>query len=380
MIFAFLGNIPGLVAAAVETEAPERYLNSCAAAGVCLLSVYETAEGLRFLVRASQLKKAEAAAQVCRGTFSVLKRKGASRWLGFMRRRAIPMLLALCLVSALFMSGFCVWDIEVSGNEATETGVILDALADCGVRSGAFWPAFSADGIRSELLLRLPSLRWATVNMRGSAAEVIVVEREDTPRLISEISGNIIARRSGFVQRVEALQGDAAVQRGDAVNAGDILIVSKGNETALGYVEAETFTQIMAIRPQMMQSKSYTGKEKSRYAIIIGDKRINFYSDSSISPPLCDKINSVWKFEIEGLFSLPVKIVEEKLIFYELESRSADKLSLETELTQLLESVLEQEMDSGEILSSDLCFSHSGELSTATLRARSIENIASRQE
>lgn len=68
---------------------------------------------------------------------------------------------------AVSVSSLFVWRIDVTGNEALTTGQILRCLDACGVRPGTYWPGLSNDLVRNDMILRLPQLRWLTVNVRG---------------------------------------------------------------------------------------------------------------------------------------------------------------------------------------------------------------------
>ncbi len=82
---------------------------------------------------------------------------------------------------AVLTSSLFIWRIDVTGNETLTTGQILRCLDECGVRPGTYWPALSNDLVRNDMVLRLPELRWLTVNVHGSCAEVIVREKEPLP-------------------------------------------------------------------------------------------------------------------------------------------------------------------------------------------------------
>ena len=69
----------------------------------------------------------------------------------------------------------------MTGNETLTTGQILRCLDECGVRPGTYWPALSNDLVRNDMILCLPELRWLTVNVHGSRAEVIVREKDPLP-------------------------------------------------------------------------------------------------------------------------------------------------------------------------------------------------------
>ena len=141
--------------------------------------------------------------------------KNGREWFLTIKRKIIPIIIIVAFVALIFWSKFFVWEIELKGNENISDGEILSVLAQCGVESGAFWPAFSADSIRSEVIYAIPELRWITVNMHGSLAEVIVVERKCPPEMIykNECS-NIVAEKDAFIVEINALEGKSLAKSG----------------------------------------------------------------------------------------------------------------------------------------------------------------------
>lgn len=362
---------------------PEVYINACLNRGIELVSVKRTDDfTLEILVPSGCLREAEALAE--KNGFELCAFQRDRAWMGFLKRRIFPAFVAFLVIGILFWSKFYVWEISISGNDRVRDGEILSALKESGVSSGEFWPGFSADNIRSEVLAAIPELSWITVNMHGSRAEVIAVERKEKPEMVYEGgSASIVADKQGFVRRVEALAGQSAVKAGEIVKSGDVLISGVLESSfappdftrARGSVKAETNTEYQAVIPSESALRRYTGEEKHRFALIIGNNRINFYSDSSISDAFCDKIIDEWNFEVSGLFKLPLSIVHETGRMYECERAASDELGAEEALRQHLYSALERSLGDGEVLSEKLSYSQSKGLCVASLRVRCLEEI-----
>lgn len=377
--------LPGTAAAEVSGAAPEGFLNICSSFGPELISVSRAGDfSLLVEFPAAELERAERAALQSRCSLKLLRDGYGARAGRLLRRRAAAAVLALIFVAVLFWSKFFVWEIEISGNDSVSSGRILACLAEAGVESGKFWPGFSSEDIRSRVLAHLPELSWISVNMQGSLAQVQVVERVLPPELVYKGSPtDIVAAKDGFVTAISAPVGTALVSRGAAVSAGDILISGAVESSfaqprflrAQGSVTAETFTLLQAVSPEKITAKSYTGRESSRFALIIGDMRINFYSDSSISGEKCDTIVSVWKAEIKGLFSLPLSIVRETDRFYESRCLPADGGGSLLLMDAVLDGLLAQSIGEGEVLDCDRDSFVSDGLIRRVLRARCLEEI-----
>lgn len=385
--YDYLNRLSGWSDCRVSGTLPAAFLNRCASRGVALLSAVPEGEySYRVRLRTRDMKKAGRCAAEAQCTLEPLASGGAPSLALKLRRRA---LLALGLLLAFFLlawSKLYIWEISVTGNETVSAGKILDALRECGVGTGTFWPDMTSDIIRSKLLTKMPELAWATVNIHGSRAEVIVRERVPKPEIYNANTPiDLIAAKSGFVTEVRALNGTALVKAGSAVLAGEPLILSRMDSAfsgeryvhAAGTVTAETYYELSAATPLTAAEKVYTGETKTRLALVIGNSRWNFYGNSSISPAACDKITEESTLSLGGIFSFPVSLVRETERFYTLEEKQRDLNLAARELEAALhERLLSALGEGGGVESEDYSASSSGGLLTVCLRARCSENIA----
>ncbi|MGN1002789.1 MAG: sporulation protein YqfD [Oscillospiraceae bacterium] len=385
-MYDFFNSLAGSVSYEVSGALPEGFLNACAKSGAELLSVRRLDEyTLLVRARARDRNKLEKAAVKAGCSLRLTGTGGSVKIGGVVKRRLVPGVCLLLLLALLFVSRLFIWEITVVGNETVPAGKILDVLSDCGVETGTFWPKLTADLVRSDALLQLPELSWLTVNIYGSRAEVLVRERVEKPEILSEDTpADIVAEKTGLVEEVRALIGTAEAQKGTAVLAGETLISGGAESTfspprllhAWGSVTALTYYEFSAQIPVTEQVKSYTGGEKSRWSLVIGGERLNFYGNSSIYDASCDKITTVWDLGIEGLFRLPVSLVRQRSVFYELTERERDKSQARTELEEALHARLIREIgEDGEILGENFSASESGGVITVCLRARCREEI-----
>ena len=385
--YTLLNRAAGTVEYSLRGAAPAGFLNRCAAAGVPVLRAEPVGEDtLLMTLRQRDAKRAERLALRACCELTLLRRQGGRNLLRRLLRRWLPALLLLSLFAGLAWSKLFVWEINVTGNETVSSARILNALAECGVAPGSFWPGYTCDTLRSELLLKVPELAWATVQIYGSRAEVVVRERVPKPAIYDERSPvDLVARREGFVTEVQALNGTALVKPGSAAGTGEVLISGSADSAfsgprqlhAWGSVEAETYYELSAAVPATARVRSDIGRSRSRWALEIGTKRINFYKNCSICGARCDKITTTWQCKINGLFQLPLALVRERCTGYTLSDSSRDENLLCRELEQQLHARLLQSLgEAGSILDERFTRSRSGDTVTVCLRARCSENIA----
>lgn len=365
-------------------DAPERALGAAAEAGIRFWDA-AVPEDFRLTLCVSYKDAAALCALTRRmGLDGRIVRAGGLPllWKRVRRRRALLAALALCVL-ALTASRLFIWRVEIPDTAGLSESEIREALRECGVETGRFWPGFSQDLTRNALLRRLPQLRWATVNLRGGCAEVILRPVRQTPeREAEDVCANIVAARGGYVTRVEALRGEAAVVPGQTVLPGEVLIVgeavgryrSHGAERAIGTVQARTWYELSAAAP-LEPLRAQRGRcVSTRWALIFGKIRINFYKGCSICPAACAKMTQETDLSVPGVFLLPLRIVRERV--YECGTGAAPAADtadrLQEQLTQRLRSALG---DEGELLQARFTQSAADGWLYVTMHAECSESI-----
>ena len=337
---------------------------------------------LRAEIPYRSLRAARAAAARRNCDLRVLRERGLPSAAKKLRRRLALMFTAVIMFSALAASSFFVWDIDVAGAESVPEGRILRALAEAGAKPGSFWPAWDADAITNRVLLAVPELAWAGVSVAGSRAEVRV--RERTPSMEPAAgTGSVVSGASGIIERMEVFSGTPLAAVGEAVAEGETLVA--GSVTgydgateavrASARISARTAREYTASAPLEAMEPRETASH-TRWALVIGNKRVNFYAGSSQTPPGCVKIIEELPLAVEGVFALPVTLLRECIVEYAFEPRPCGADELAAELEALLAERLERELDGGETLRQSFTARESGGRLYVTLRAECREDIA----
>lgn len=383
-----LNILRGCARVEVRGAAPLRLLDRMASAGVAFWRT-EPVDGftLRFTLHSRDLARVRALAERSLCTLEPISELGGRETLRRLRRRGALSVCAAALLLGILLSSFFVWEIEISGNQRVSDGAIYRALEDSGVYVGACWPAFSGDMIRNDVILRLPDLSWIGVNVRSSRARVIVRERVEKPALYdAKTPVDIVSAATGIITKMIVLEGVPLVQAGDAVLPGETLVTGRWESAVTGAVryaharaeiEARSWYELNARTELTVLERSYTGSRRSRWALELGRRRINFYDISGNPYASCDKIIAEWPMALEGVFTLPLTLVRESLTEYELTPVRRDRAGAEAELKAALLAELDQRLDGrGEAVQTDFSVSESGGVLTVTLRAECREDIA----
>ena len=376
----------GSVLCEIRGAAPLRCLNALGEAGIEAKRAERADEfTLRLTLDERDYSAAAAIAARSQCELARISSRGGALLARRLRRR-IALLTAAVVCFALLAAGsLFVWEIDISGCESVTEGEVRRALASAGVAEGSFWPAWDADAVKNHLLLEIPELAWAGVSVSGSRAEVRVRERIERPELASDgAPGSITAASSGIIERMEVYEGAPAVSVGDAVAVGETLVsgemASAVGDTryvrARAAVTARTYVELTACAP-LKYGRLLEADTHSRWSLIIGSGRVNFFRGSSQTPPGCGKIIEEYPLAWEGVFRLPVTLVRETVIEYSAQEAEEDPALLEQRLAEALQSRLERRLEGrGEALSVHFTARESGGALYVTLRAECREDIA----
>ena len=317
-----------------------------------------------------------------------IRRIGFLHFLRRFRKRVYLLMIPLPFFLGFLWLSTCLWEIEVSGNETVTRGEILMALESVGVYPGVSGLHLDNAQIRSRMLEELKKLSWCTIQVHGSRALVVVRERREPPEIVDEhLVREVAAVRTGTVESMNILEGTALVKKGDTVLRGQTLITGVLSDRqeqirrvhAMGRVMAWTWYELCAELPLEAWEKTYTGEDMTLISLEIGDLRLNFYNDCSISGACYDRIQAENRISAFGL-SLPLRWMKTRCRAYTLSPR----LFSEEEGAQLLKerllNRLRQAAPKAEILETGFRQERDGGVLRVTMLAQCREDIGEERE
>ena len=254
-----------------------------------------------------------------------LQRKGLF-WMfrGLLHRPVLVFGTLFLLLLSFWLPGRILF-VQAEGNHTVPTNLILEAAARNGVCLGAYGRELRSEQIKNAMLDDIPQLQWVGVNANGCVAVISVRERQETVKEeeLPPVT-NLVAKTDAIIQSITVKQGTPLCKPGDAVTAGQTLISGYSDlgiclvgTQAKGEVFALTQRKLAAITPQDYQLRGRCTGQTEKYALVMGNKRINFYKSSGILDASCARIYSVWYITLPGGFRLPFGIVKEIWLEYE---------------------------------------------------------------
>lgn len=229
------------------------------------------------------------------------------------------------LVFAVLVWQSCtvVWEVDVSGNERMSKREIITMLEEFGFGVGSRFGGIDFDKMQNDFLLTTDEIAWIAVNMEGTVAHVQVRENlggkssgNDTAN-----AANVIAAEDGQIVEVRVAGGRAAVQRGDIVRTGDLLIsgVLTVREDGLrfeygkGEVLAQVRREIVVQSPLTREEIVPTGRETVRKTLKFFAKDVKLFRNSRIEYVTYDTIIMEKQLSLPGGITLPLWITTQTL-------------------------------------------------------------------
>ncbi len=257
--------------------------------------------------------------------------------------------LAACIL-LVWLSQQFVWRVEISGTAHYRARDVLEELTAQGFGVGSYIPAVEVNSLQNRLLIASDRFAWISVNLVGTTAQVEVVElveRQSEPRQTAP--ANLVAAADGQIVRLELRDGWAAVQPGDIVQSGALLVSGLGETKdaraltahAEGKVYAQVVHRLSVEIPFQYEAKRYTGEKITEKSVNFFGKVINLFGKTGILGGSCDTIDNERILSIFDRISVPISLNTKTHLFYVTESARRDEAAARA----LAEYALRQQTD-----------------------------------
>lgn len=374
----------GSVRIEVRGAGIERFLNICAANGIAFWGVQRIAgDCIEASVHIGGFFALRPYARRAMCRIHVVGKRGAPFYgRRFRRRHALFLGAVLCAGLLYLLSGF-IWTIGIEGCETMTQAELMTLLAQNGLRVGARTSGIDVGEVRNAVLEQTDRLSYLAVNLRGSHAQVIVRERGvEREEIDQSVPCDVLADKSGVIEKLIVRSGAAATEVGKTVEAGDLLaagtMVSQQGDVRLVHADAEatlrTWRTVRLALPESIDGVVETGAKKTRHALIIGSKRINLYFVESEPFACYDKQVEKKSLSVSENLLFPLALVTET--YTELERRPlelSEEKCAET-LHERLRDMLRRQAADAAVSEQDYQFEKKAGYWLATLRAECLEH------
>jgi len=291
--------LAGYVRLRVSGHGVERFVNLAAAQGHHFWRTRRGPRALEANVSLASFRRLRPAARRTGCRVRIIKKRGLPFVLALARRRPLMLAGAVLSLLALYVLSSMVWVVRVEGTENLDPDLLREVAASLGLRPGVLKMSLNPGQIERGLLLAVHGLSWAAVELHGAVALIKIVEKD--PLVMPEFPeppADVVAAKDGLIVKLIVLAGQAVVNEGSTVKAGDLLIAGRqpagaapppagpGDEpppppmadvVAQGIVEARVWYQAYAEVPLQTLTHEPTGKVWRSVVLRVGGWTLPLY-------------------------------------------------------------------------------------------------------
>lgn len=278
----FINYLTGCTEFETESPEPEKFLTKCLDENYDIWGIRRLdACTLRFRCRLIDRKGIHTLAEICGAdqisevpTGLPIKIKKSRHRLGFLIGAA------LFLIMLILLSSF-VWKIEITGYEDYSQLIKTEeVLKKSGLTVGSLRSFQDYQALRRNLMQSLDFISGATVNIRGSIAEIELETAKMPPPEENMNPSNIIANEDAQIIRIFNRSGVPVVKENDIVQKGQLLVSGVYDSNRIGFrlvharalIEARVTRKLSVFVPYEEQVLLPTGKEETKYSLSLFGK------------------------------------------------------------------------------------------------------------
>ena len=246
-------------------------------------------------------------------------------------------LFALLFVIVLnLIAPSVIWEVRVSGCESLDAAYVEDALSSLGVSVGTPWRRLDLSRIETALLSAHPAVGWVSINRQGSVAYVSVKEAERPPEVTPELGySDVVAASDCVISEISVTSGYAAVEVGQTVKRGDVLISGlppPGSEGEPCHASGEVLGRVdltltVSVEAEISE-RSYGDGKINALGLEILNFSVNIFKIYRNSSSECVIIENNEKCRLFGIYELPISVMREYAVPYSESVRRLDSSEL----------------------------------------------------
>ncbi|MGF7185493.1 hypothetical protein GGQ84_001582 [Desulfitispora alkaliphila] len=217
--------ILGYVVIIIEGNFTERFINMASSRGIIMWDVaFLDKDRIKAKVRIHQFGALRhiARRQQCR--VRIKHKRGLPFLIAKLQKRKMLVVGAVIFSMLLYTMSSFVWFIEVQGTDKVRPEQILTVAESHGLKVGAMKRDYDEEEVE-RALGNLPQIAWVGIQEKGTKvtieiAEKVLVDIEEDQKQ----PAHQVAKRDGVIEELLVLVGIPAVQEGDTVQKGQVLI------------------------------------------------------------------------------------------------------------------------------------------------------------
>ena len=350
-----LNHILGYVKIKVESVFIERFINICISKRIFIWDIQREKSSIMYAnIGIKDFKRLKNVAKKTKSKVSIEEKSGIPFLLHrYRKRKNFFILCSIILISLVAMSRF-VWNIEIEGLQTIPKEEFMQELNDYGLKIGTRKSQINSNSIINKMRLTRDDISWMGIDIKGTNIIIKIKEKEKAPIVINKSDYcNIVSNKTGLITKINVQDGTKAVEIGDMVKEGDVLVLGLlegkfSGETryvhAIADVEAKVWYSKKEKFYYNQDIRKETGQIENKYSIKFNNFKINFTKTLSKFQNY-DTICKSKKILLFPNFYLPIEIVKKTNIEYKKISKTFTEEELIEIATEKLEIEIEAEIE-----------------------------------
>ena len=350
-----LNHILGYVKIKVESVFIERFINICISKRIFIWDIQREKSSIMYAnIGIKDFKRLKNVAKRTKSKVSIEGKSGIPFLLHrYRKRKNFFILCSIILISLVAMSRF-VWNIEIEGLQTIPKEEFMQELNDYGLKIGTRKSLINSNSIINKMRLTRDDISWMGIDIKGTNIIIKIKEKEKAPIVINKSDYcNIVSNKTGLITKINVQDGTKAVEIGDMVKEGDVLVLGLlegkfSGETryvhAIADVEAKVWYSKKEKFYYNQDIRKETGQIENKYSIKFNNFKINFTKTLSKFQNY-DTICKSKKILLFPNFYLPIEIVKKTNIEYKKISKTFTEEELIEIATEKLEIEIEAEIE-----------------------------------
>lgn len=204
---------------------PERFMNLIAKSNICIWDINRKGNELSAFVVASEYKDLRKISRKTGTKLRLKEKHGLPFSINKYKRRKGLIIGVLVFCLFLYVLSIYIWEIDLTGDVPENTAEIEEVIEDLGLSRGCIKSNLDIPYLEQNIMIRVPSLSWVSINIKGSLAEVSLKQRKSPPIIVPKTQPcNIKSNSDAQIIRMEVYNGTPIVNDGDAVVEGQLLV------------------------------------------------------------------------------------------------------------------------------------------------------------
>lgn len=271
--------------------------------------------------------------QICKKTkcrLKILDKKGIPFVLHRYRKRKLVIFAVFIIIVSIIYANCLIWQINVNCDNPIISDKVSIYLQEAGIEKYTYKYKWDMDYLKNDIMINIKEITWIEMEIKGVALNIDLKVGELPPTIINENEYcNVIATKTGVIDRIIVKNGLKTVEVGDIVEKGDVLIsgliTSEYVDDWFLHADGEIYAKVWYAKKIQVPLKEnkfiYTGNKEIFYGTKLINKKV-FFGKVSTNYKEYDTMLKEKNLNMFNI-NLPIKFYE--YTYYEKQTQNIDR-------------------------------------------------------